>query len=42
MVHSWFGNLVTNINYEHFWLNEGLAVFAERKVLSLTHGEDYR
>lgn len=22
--HSWFGNLVTNASWQHFWLNEGL------------------
>lgn len=21
--HSWFGNLVTNASWQHFWLNEG-------------------
>ncbi|CAG9563858.1 unnamed protein product [Danaus chrysippus] len=29
---SWTGNLVTNRNFEHFWLNEGFTVFLERKV----------
>ena len=23
--HSWFGNLVTNENWSHFWLNEGMT-----------------
>jgi aminopeptidase N len=23
IAHSWFGNLVTNATWEHFWLNEG-------------------
>ncbi len=23
IAHSWTGNLVTNSNFEHFWLNEG-------------------
>lgn len=31
-MHSWTGNLVTNKNFEHFWLNEGWTVFLERKV----------
>lgn len=31
-MHSWTGNLVTNRNFEHFWLNEGFTVFLERKV----------
>ncbi|CAF4914140.1 unnamed protein product [Pieris macdunnoughi] len=32
IMHSWTGNLVTNRNFEHFWLNEGFTVFLERKV----------
>ncbi|CAK1552982.1 unnamed protein product [Leptosia nina] len=32
IMHSWTGNLVTNTNFEHFWLNEGFTVFLERKV----------
>jgi len=27
--------LVTNKNFEHFWLNEGFTVFVERKILGL-------
>ena len=30
IAHSWTGNLVTNFNFEHFWLNEGFTVFTER------------
>lgn len=33
IAHSWTGNLVTNKNFEHFWLNEGFTVFIERKIL---------
>ena len=33
IAHSWTGNLVTNKNFEHFWLNEGFTVFVERKIL---------
>lgn len=41
--HSWTGNLVTNSNPEHFWLNEGHTVFLERKILGrLLGGEVYR
>lgn len=36
--HSWFGNLVTNVNWSNFWLNEGFTVFFERKVDSLLSG----
>jgi leukotriene-A4 hydrolase len=40
--HSWTGNLVTNQNFEHFWLNEGFTVFVERKILAKLHGEKAR
>lgn len=33
IAHSWTGNLVTNRNFEHFWLNEGFTVFVERKII---------
>jgi len=42
IAHSWTGNLVTNFNFEHFWLNEGFTVFAERKIVGRLHGEEYR
>nr|XP_034306708.1 leukotriene A-4 hydrolase isoform X4 [Crassostrea gigas] len=35
--HSWTGNLVTNKNWEHFWLNEGHTEFIERKVTGRLH-----
>ena len=35
IAHSWTGNLVTNSNFEHFWLNEGFTVFTERKIKGL-------
>ena len=34
IAHSWAGNLVTNINMQHFWLNEGFTMFLERKILA--------
>jgi len=42
IAHSWTGNLVTNINFEHFWLNEGFTVFTERKIKGRMHGEPTR
>lgn len=30
--HSWTGNLVTNANFGHFWLNEGFTTFLEYKI----------
>jgi hypothetical protein len=40
LAHSWTGNLVTNSNAEHFWLNEGFTVFAERRILEALEGEE--
>jgi leukotriene-A4 hydrolase len=34
--------LVTNANFEHFWLNEGFTVFTERKIASRMKGEPTR
>lgn len=38
--HSWSGNLVTNQTWEHFWLNEGLTVFTELKILRDVYGPE--
>ena len=35
IMHSWTGNLVTNKNWENFWLNEGFTVDGERQVSKL-------
>lgn len=40
LAHSWTGNLVTNTNAEHFWLNEGFTVFAERHILEAIDGPE--
>lgn len=40
--HSWTGNLVTNKNWEDFWLNEGHTVFVERKIMGRLFGEKHR
>ncbi|KAK2708397.1 leukotriene A-4 hydrolase-like [Artemia franciscana] len=42
IAHSWTGNLVTNANFEHFWLNEGFTVFLERKINGRLYGEQSR
>jgi aminopeptidase N len=39
LAHSWTGNLITNANAEHFWLNEGSTVYAERRITEAIHGE---
>ncbi|XP_057520950.1 leucine aminopeptidase [Amaranthus tricolor] len=40
LAHSWTGNLVTNKNNEHFWLNEGFTTYAERRIVEVVQGED--
>jgi leukotriene-A4 hydrolase len=40
LAHSWTGNLVTNANAEHLWLNEGFTVYAERRILEALHGTE--
>jgi len=40
LAHSWTGNLVTNADMDHFWLNEGFTVWAERRLLEALHGEE--
>ena len=42
IAHSWSGNLVTNKNFEHFWLNEGFTVFTERKIQGRMFGDAAR
>ncbi|HEY2747951.1 MAG TPA: M1 family metallopeptidase [Polyangia bacterium] len=38
LAHSWTGNLVSNASAEHFWLNEGFTVFAERRIVEALYG----
>lgn len=40
LAHSWTGNLVTNATAEHFWLNEGFTVWAERRLLKALRGDE--
>ncbi|SEL64273.1 Aminopeptidase N [Stigmatella aurantiaca] len=40
LAHSWTGNLITNASAEHFWLNEGFTVFAERRILEALEGAE--
>jgi len=40
LAHSWTGNLVTNATMEHFWLNEGFTVWAERRIVEALHGAE--
>jgi aminopeptidase N len=38
LAHSWSGNLVTNATWRDFWLNEGLTVFLERRIVADVFG----
>jgi len=40
LAHSWTGNLVTNATNEHFWLNEGFTVWAERRINEVLQGKE--
>jgi leukotriene-A4 hydrolase len=40
LAHSWTGNLVTNATMDHFWLNEGFTVYAERRIQEALHGPE--
>ncbi len=40
LAHSWTGNLVTNATSEHFWLNEGFTMWAERRILEALRGTE--
>jgi len=41
LAHSWSGNLVTNSNWEDFWLNEGFTVYFEQRIMELLRGREY-
>lgn len=41
IAHSWTGNLVTNMNWDNFWLNEGMTVFLERKISKILNNDAY-
>jgi leukotriene-A4 hydrolase len=38
LAHAWTGNLVSNASLEHFWINEGFTVYAERRILEAVAG----
>lgn len=41
IAHFWSGNLVTNKNWQSFWLNEGITTYLTRKSFRKIHGEDH-
>ncbi|WOG88072.1 hypothetical protein DCAR_0207305 [Daucus carota subsp. sativus] len=40
LAHSWTGNLITNKNNDHFWLNEGFTTYAERRIVEAVQGKN--
>jgi leukotriene-A4 hydrolase len=38
LAHAWTGNLVSNASLEHFFINEGFTVYAERRILEARFG----
>ncbi len=41
LAHSWSGNLVTNANWNDFWLNEGFTVYFEQRIMEALYGRPY-
>lgn len=41
LTHSWFGNDIGCQNWDNFWINEGINVWMERKVMEVMYGEAY-
>lgn len=40
IAHHWSGDLVTGASMNHFWINEGLTTYAERRITEATAGRD--
>ena len=38
LAHSWSGNLVTNKDWNHFWLNEGFTTYVENRIVEAAFG----
>ncbi|MGH9339431.1 MAG: M1 family metallopeptidase [Acidobacteriota bacterium] len=41
LAHSWSGNLVTNANWDDFWLNEGFTTYFEHRIMEAVYGTEY-
>src|SRR6185295_20192533 len=41
LAHSWSGNLVTNSNWNDFWLNEGFTTYIENRLMDALYGKEY-
>jgi aminopeptidase N len=42
LAHSWTGNLVTNKDWNHFWINEGFTRYGERLIIAALYGTPMR
>lgn len=40
LAHSWSGNLVTNDNWNSFWLNEGFTSYVENRIVDAVYGRE--
>ncbi|WP_265569332.1 M1 family metallopeptidase [Sphingomicrobium nitratireducens] len=40
LAHSWSGNLATNATWSDFWLNEGMTVWAEQRIIEKVYGKE--
>lgn len=40
LAHSWSGNLVTNANAQHMWLNEGFTTYVENRIVEAVYGKE--
>jgi len=41
LAHSWSGNLVTNADWNDFWINEGFTTYFERRIMEALYGREY-
>ncbi len=41
LAHSWSGNLVTNADWNDFWINEGFTTYFERRIMEVLYGREY-
>jgi aminopeptidase N len=41
LAHSWSGNLVTNADWNDFWLNEGFTSYFENRIMEEISGSEY-
>src|SRR5690606_25446801 len=40
LAHSWSGNLVTNANAQHMWLNEGFTTYVENRIVESVYEKE--